>query len=183
MEKIFDIVSSFIPDEQKDDIKSKIDGKLESGKKTIETSLKKDLSKTYGVNFFEEDIEKAFDNKLFIKREMFDEKVSALETLTKENEVLLSEKQELLKDKSYNEVSVGLLSAGFNPERLDGIRPLIKADLSIEENVNGIKAGFPELFSDGKRITTIVPGKREKGDEGLTDAEKFIRSQQEKMKR
>ncbi len=48
MEKLLEIVGSLIPEEQKDDVKSKIDGVL----KERDITLKKDLSKKYKVDLF-----------------------------------------------------------------------------------------------------------------------------------
>ena len=67
---LFEIVSSFIPDEQKADIKAKIDGQVDLIVKNNEKVVKKDISKKYGVNFFEEDLEKAFSDSLFVKKEV-----------------------------------------------------------------------------------------------------------------
>ena len=54
---LFEIVSSFIPDEQKADIKAKIDGELGNLTKSKETEVKKKhYLKKFGVNLFEEDL-------------------------------------------------------------------------------------------------------------------------------
>ena len=101
MEKLFEIVSSFIPDEQKDDIKSKIDGELSNLIKGRDVELKKEMSGKYGVDFFEEDVNKAFTNKTFVKKDIYEERQSrVLELETENNE--LKESQTSLKNKLFD---------------------------------------------------------------------------------
>lgn len=185
MEKIYDIVSSFIPDEQKDDIKSKIDGAVDKALKDRDITLKRELSKTYGVNLFEEDVEKAFGNDKFIKKENYDQKMSEYETqLTTLKTELDNAKQEnttFMGEKLYNETSVKLLTKGFKPDRLEGIKPLIDGSKNADENAESIKTIFPELFGDNKRITTTTPS-NEPPEIPKTEAERYIQSQKDKIR-
>lgn len=185
MEKLFEIVSSFIPEEQKDDIKSKIDGEIDKALKEKETTLKRELSKTYGVNLFEEDVEKAYGNDKFIKKESYNTKVNEyeeqLKALKGEVETFKQENETFKGEKLYNETSVKLITKGFNPDRLNGIRPLIDGEKSADENVENISTIFPELFGDSKRISTTTPSPKPP-QSPKTEAEKYIEAQKEKIR-
>lgn len=180
MEKLFEIVEAHLPDEQKDDIKSKIDGAVSSLIEENSKTLKKDLSSKYGVNFFEEDVNKAFDNKSFIKREMYE----ALETTHKG---LLEELEKYKKDvESFNqerishEASIELLSQGLKPERLSGIKPLLEGEGTVEEKVNKIKTELPELFVSEVEERKHSP----KSDDSkvLTEAEKYFQQRKKQIR-
>ena len=69
---LFEIVSSFIPDEQKDNIKSQIDGEVGQLVKEREAQLKTELSTKFQINFHEEDVEKAYRNKVFVKKDVLE---------------------------------------------------------------------------------------------------------------
>ena len=69
MEKIFDIVGSLIPDEQKETIRTQIDGAVNDLFKGREKELRKTLSAKYDVDLFEDDISKAYDNGRFVLKD------------------------------------------------------------------------------------------------------------------
>ncbi len=183
MEKLYDIVSSFIPEEQKDDIKSKIDGVVDKALKDRDIALKRELSKTYGVNLFEEDVEKAFGNDKFVKKESYDEKMSEYETqlneLKTELDTTRQENTTFKGEKLYNETSVKLLTKGFKPDRLEGVKPLIDGEKSADENAENIQTLFPELFGDNRRTTTTTPSETPP-EIPKTEAERYFQSQKKK---
>lgn len=151
MEKIFEIVKSYIPEDKQADVKAEIGGKLEATLANREKEIKRELSSKFKVDLFAEDIEKAYKNNAFIKKEDYDKVVEEnkkalanLESLTKEKEELEKAKESLEVEKSRYASSLGLVSAGFNPERLH----LIKNELTgnAEEDVKNIKDKYPEMF-------------------------------------
>lgn len=181
MEKLFEIVSSFIPDEQKDDIKSKIDGELSNLIKGRDVELKKEMSGKYGVDFFEEDVNKAFTNKTFVKKDIYEERQSRVLELETENNELKESQTSLKTNSLINETSIGLLANGFNPERIDSAKPLINTSESKEENVERIKLAFPELFKVQTVRKDMNPDKTQEGKK-TSEAERFFTQQKEKRK-
>jgi len=173
---LFEIVSSFIPDEQKADIKAKIDGELGGLIKNKETEVRKTLSKKYGVNLFEDDTEKAFSESLFVKKE-------ALETIRQENtatktqlETLNKELANYKEEKSFNELSIKLIKQGFNADRLEAVKPLLKdskENETADDKVKRIKSLVPELFLDPKIAKQMYNDENDK-DRTKTDAEKYF---------
>lgn len=173
---LFEIVSSFIPDEQKADIKAKIDGELGGLIKNKETEVRKTLSKKYGVNLFEDDTEKAFSESLFVKKE-------TLETIRQENtatktqlETLNKELTNYKEEKSFNELSIKLIKQGFNADRLEAVKPLLKDSKESEtadDKVKRIKSLVPELFLDPKITKQMYNDENDK-DRTKTDAEKYF---------
>lgn len=140
---IYDIIDGFIPQEQKDDVKSKIDGILEKEISKKELALKKDLSTKYGVDFFQEDVNKAFDNKTFVKKELFEKTIQEKEQRVQELESLT---QQYSKDKEFFEAGLILVQQGLKPEKIGAIKPLLQSEEPLEEKVNRIKTELPELF-------------------------------------
>lgn len=187
MGKIFDIISSLIPEEQHADIKAKIDGEVNNLLNEKEVSLKKSLSEMYKVNFFEEDIDKAFTEKNFVRKDAFKIKDEELQkALVREQELStkINEFETQLKDLNdkeiSNQTSIELLKRGFNAERLEVIQPLLKGEGSVEERVERIQAGFPELFLKSTRQSTTTPPKG--GKPLLTEAEKYFQEKIAKTK-
>ena len=180
---LFEIVSSFIPDEQKDDIKSKIDGQLEVITKGNETKIKKELSKKFGVNLFEEDVEKAFSETVFVKKEKLDttnQELNNYKTLLEEKEKEVN----TYKEKSYlNEVAIKLVKEGFKEERLELIKPILaKGDENekIEDKIARVKQEVPELFNQSV-IKKTYP--EDNSDEtGKTDLQKYFEQREQEMK-
>lgn len=173
---LFEIVSSFIPDEQKADIKAKIDGELGGLIKNKETEVRKTLSKKYGVNLFEDDTEKAFSESLFVKKE-------TLETIRQENtatktqlETLNKELTNYKEEKSFNELSIKLIKQGFNADRLEAVKPLLKdskENETADDKVKRIKSLVPELFLDPKIAKKMYGDGQDEGST-KTDAEKYF---------
>lgn len=157
---IYDIIEGFIPQEQKDDVKSKIDGILEKELSKKELALKKDLSTKYGVDFFQEDVNKAFDNKTFVKKELFEKTVQEKEELLSQKEQRLQEleglTQQYSKDKEFFEAGLILVQQGLKPEKIGAIKPLLQSEEPLEEKVNRIKTELPELFGSGGTTQTVV---------------------------
>lgn len=152
MEKLFEIVGSLIPDEQKDDIKSKIDGAVNELVKEKEIELKKTLSKELGLNLFEKEVDKVYANSNFIRKEKYVELENTLNEIKPQYE-------SLLKEKDYHEVSLKLISEGIKPERLESVKALIPQDGTVEERVVKLKETLPELFIPkvaGIKTTTRV---------------------------
>lgn len=151
---IYDIIDGFIPQEQKDDVKSKIDGILEKEISKKELALKKDLSTKYGVDFFQEDVNKAFDNKTFVKKELFEKTIQEKEQRVQELESLT---QQYSKDKEFFEAGLILVQQGLKPEKIGAIKPLLQSEEPLEEKVNRIKTELPELFGGvGNQPQTVV---------------------------
>ena len=66
------------------DIKALIDGELQAVAKETETTVRKEISKTYGINVFEKDVDKAFSNDRFVKKEVVVEKEQTINTLNEQ---------------------------------------------------------------------------------------------------
>lgn len=166
MDKIFEIVSSLIPDEQKDDIKSKIDGELKSVIATQDKQIKKELSSKYKINFFEEDITKAYNGDTFIQKSVYDELENEIKSLKEgatnfETEIKgyqdKVDKYEI-DQKLYNS-QLNLISNGLRIDRLDLVRPHIKGE--VEEDLKLIKESYPELFLDAQGQRQTFPGEKD----------------------
>lgn len=184
---IYDIIDGFIPQEQKDDVKSKIDGLLEKELSKKELAVKKDLSTKYGVDFFQEDVNKAFDNKTFIKRELFEQTVQEKEELINQKEQRLKEleslTQEYSKDKEFFEAGLILIQEGLKPEKVGTIKPLLQGEAPLEEKVNKIKTELPELFGSGTQPITVVERNTQpkvKPENQLSGFENYINQQKNK---
>lgn len=178
MSKLLEIVSSFIPEEQKADIESKINGEVENIVKARETETRKELSSKYGVNFFEEDVNKAFDTKAFVRKDLFVEKEKSYNDLkethdnyVKEQEAKASEYETFKKEKNSQIATIELLKKGFNAKRLDGIKSLLNGDDPAEVVAN-IEKTLPELFLKSKSERT--PHSKEEDDKNLTEMEKYF---------
>lgn len=146
MEKIFDVISSFIPDEQKDNIKSKIDGELNAIVKENSKVLKRELSSKYGVNLFEEDVTKAFTNDKFVAKDTLIEKDNQLKTLQEQLEATSKQVETLKQDKERTEITYELLSNGLNKDRLDIVLPMLDIEGTLEEKITNVKNKVPEFF-------------------------------------
>lgn len=189
MEKVFEIVGSLIPDEQKADIKAKIDGAVSEVVKERETEVKRELSEKFGVNLFEKDIEKAFTNDKFVRKELLDKKLQEVDEFKKQFEqekttyeerikALQEDAEKNIKEKAFNEVSLKLLTDGFNPERLEVIKPFIN-DGTTDEVVETIKSKLPELFNSNKVNHNIYPKKG--NNEVKSGWNEFIEKEKQKI--
>lgn len=186
MEKLFEIISSHIPEDKKADIKAQFDGELE---KVLKASVdkrvneeKRSLSDKYKVNLFEEDIEKAYKNNAFISKTKYEELSVKNEELLKQVEGLgkVHEEHENLqglfnKEKELYESSIKLVGAGFNPDRLH----LVKSEITgnAEEDLLTMKDKYPELFMEIKK-GKVFP--QEGGKTPKTPAELYIESERAK---
>ena len=174
MEKIFEIVSSLIPEEQKDDIKSKIDGAV---KENI-TQVKKELSAKYDVDFFTEDIDKAYSNKHFVKKDLLDvelEKVKTFETQLAEALAFQETNKGLVEEQKLYQSSLNLISQGFRVDRLDLIKPHITGDVELDATT--IKEKYPELYNGKVENKSMFP----KGNtETLSGFQKYIQEKTQK---
>ena len=173
MEKLLEIVGSLIPEEQKDDVKSKIDGVL----KERDITLKKDLSKKYKVDLFSNDVEKAYTNTNFIQTDKFNEVKTLNDKLAqdleelKEKRIKLEQEKELLdQERKMYDSSIKLVGTGFNVDRLH----LVKGELIGEpdKDVETIKERYPELFLSGKDNKKIFPNEDPKPKK--TDFELYL---------
>lgn len=107
---------------------------------------------------------------------------TTLNEIQVEYESMKVENEQFKADKLYNDTSIKLLASGFNPERLEGIKPLINSELDVEGNVESIRGTFPELFIDSKRVSTTTPSKATTQDT-KTEAQKYFeRRLQQKLK-
>lgn len=163
MEKIFDIVSSYIPEEQRADIKAKIDGTIGAVVKERDKIVKRELSEKYKVNFFEEDINKAFENDNFIPKTKLEEVLNEKEQLAKSLEELNTFKTEYEqlkgnyeKETKFFESSLKLVGVGFNPDRLHLVKNELAGD--PEQDVKNIKEKYPELFYTKKEAKLFPEG-------------------------
>ena len=150
-----------------------------------EKEIKRELSSKFKVDLFAEDIEKAYKNNAFIKKEDYDKVVEEnkktltnLESLTKTKEELEKEKLNFENERKTYDSSLNLVSVGFNPERLH----LIKNELTgnAEEDVTNIKEKYPEMFHKVVKKRTF-PGDDE--DTKKTEAELYIERRKKQAER
>ncbi|MDY0141639.1 MAG: hypothetical protein RBR97_07090 [Bacteroidales bacterium] len=178
---LFEIVGSYIPDEQKANIKAKIDGEIVNITKGNEAKLKKDLSEKYGVNLFEEDVEKAFSETAYIRKDNVKNLYTELETYKTQ----LEEKEKTLKtlteESLINKVTIRLVKEGFKEERLNLVKPLLKdakENETIEEKVLRVKQEVPELFQGSKDANLYHNGG---SDSKKTGMEEYFEKRREEM--
>src|SRR5690554_7013620 len=80
-----------IPEDKQPDVKALIDGEIQTVAKETETAVRKEISKTYGINVFEKDVDKAFSNDRFVKKEVVAEKEQTINTLNEQLQTVQSE--------------------------------------------------------------------------------------------
>ena len=178
---LFEIVSSFIPDEQKADIKAKIDGQVDLIVKNNEKVVKKDISKKYGVNFFEEDLEKAFSDSLFVKKEVVENAIQENARIKQELDSKLKEVETYKEESLINKVTIQLVKEGFKEERINLVKPLLKdskENETIEEKVLRVKQEVPELFQGTKDRNPYNGGD---SDPKKTGMEEYFEKRREEM--
>ena len=178
---LFEIVSSFIPDEQKADIKAKIDGQVDLIVKNNEKVVKKDISKKYGVNFFEEDLEKAFSDSLFVKKEVVENAIQENARIKQELDDIAKEVETYKEESLINKVTIQLVKEGFKEERINLVKPLLKdskENETIEEKVLRVKQEVPELFPGTKDKNAYNGGG---GDPKKTGMEEYFEKRREEM--
>lgn len=181
MKKLYEVIGSFIPEEQKADVEPKINSELEKIVKEGIDKEKRSLSESYGIDFFETNVEKAtaFRNELETKNKELLERNKELENSFKTFE---EEKNNLLRDNQYNRASLGLLKEGFNPNRLEAVKPLLEGDGEIDEKVANIKNNFPELFLKGETFPSRTKPKEEEEKKTLTGVEQYIQQRKKQRK-
>lgn len=166
-----------IPEDKQPDIKALIDGEIQALAKETETNVRKEISKTYGINVFEKDVDKAFSNDRFVKKEVVAEKEQTINTLNEQLQTVQSELDNYKTNAELTDVSIKLISKGFNAERLNAIKPLLKEHQgSIDEKVELVAKELPELFLGKKQIQTFNPD--EEG-ETLTERERYLKKLKE----
>lgn len=178
MDKIKDIVSSLIPEEQQADIIAQIDGELTKLVDKTTTGVKKELSSKYKVNFFEEDITKAFNESAYVSKESLKElektisdNKAIIDDLTKSRDELNNSNLSLVGKENLFNSQLNLVSNGLRVDRLDLIKPHIKGD--VEEDFKTIKENYPELFVDTKAKRKTF---REDDGEDKTEMQKYFES-------
>lgn len=166
-----------IPEDKQPDIKALIDGELQAVAKETETTVRKEISKTYGINVFEKDVDKAFSNDRFVKKEVVAEKEQTINTLNEQLQTVQSELDNYKTNAELTDVSIKLISKGFNAERLNVIKPLLKEHQgSIDEKVELVAKELPELFLGKKQIQTFNPDGE---GETLTERERYLKKLKE----
>lgn len=166
-----------IPEDKQPDIKALIDGEIEALAKETETNVRKEISKTYGINVFEKDVEKAFSNDRFVKKELVAEKEQTINTLNKQLQTVQSELGNYKTNAELTDVSIKLISKGFNAERLNAIKPLLKEHQgTIDEKVELVAKELPELFLGKKQVQTFNPNGK---DDTLTERERYLKKLKE----
>ncbi len=164
---IFENIKSYIPEDKQADVKAEVDGAV----KELITQTKKDLSRRYGVNFFKDNVEEAFENENFVRSSIYEQVANEREELKKANEEYASKLSSIESEKEYYEIGIGLIKENFNVERLEAIKPLLVGEGSREEKVARIKNSLPELFLSEKSLSRTNPVEKE--EKLLTDAEKY----------
>lgn len=166
-----------IPEDKQPDIKALIDGEIEALAKETETNVRKEISKTYGINVFEKDVEKAFSNDRFVKKEVVAEREQTINTLNEQLQTVQSELGNYKTNAELTDVSIKLISKGFNAERLNAIKPLLKEHQgSIDEKVELVEKELPELFLGKKQVQTFNPNGK---DDTLTERERYLKKLKE----
>lgn len=166
-----------IPEDKQPDIKALIDGELQAVAKETETTVRKEISKTYGINVFEKDVDKAFNNDRFVKKEVVAEKEQTINTLNEQLQTIQSELDNYKTNAELTDVSIKLISKGFNAERLNAIKPLLKEHQgSIDEKVELVAKELPELFLGKKKIQTYNSNGE---DDTLTERERYLKKLKE----
>src|SRR5690554_155186 len=166
-----------IPEDKQPDIKALIDGELQAVAKETETTVRKEISKTYGINVFEKDVDKAFSNDRFVKKEVVAEKEQTINTLNEQLQTVQSKLDNYKTNAELTDVNIKLISKGFNAERLNAIKPLLKEHQgSIDEKVELVAKELPELFLGKKQIQTF---NSDGEGETLTERERYLKKLKE----
>lgn len=189
-DKIIELIGAYLPDEQKADTEAKIGGLVDEFQKEQIIQTKKELSKKYSVDLFEDDTDKAFANSRYIPKTKLEELNTTNETLlTKVNELegqvsgFAEKEAEFNKQLQFNDLSLKLVENNFNPTRLDFIKPMLdtfKGD-TVEEKVGAIKEQLPEFFTGGVR--GVNPYSKDEKKPSLVGAELYYEQQRQKLEK
>lgn len=181
MKRLFEVVGSLIPDEQKADVEAKFNGVLENVLKEREVEFKKELSEKYDVNLFEEDLDKAYLNKNFVRSEKFEKIFEENESYKKELEEIKPKFKELTQNQDFYELGIRLVGEGVKPERIQALKNIVPKEGDIEEKVAYVKETLPELFMVNRefRKTNPTPDSNDK----KTGAELYFEREMAKLKK
>lgn len=90
-----------------------------------------------------------------------------------------TELEELRAEKTFSQASLELLKLGFNPDRLESIKPLLNVEGTVDEKVDRIKKELPELFLNKRTYSKTIPNQEE--SKVLSGAEKYIQSKKRRL--
>ncbi len=172
-DKIIELIGAYLPDEQKADTEAQIGGLVDEFQREQIIQTKKELSKKYSVDLFEDDTDKAFANNRYVPKT----KIEELNTRFAEKEA------EFNKQLQFNDLSLKLVENNFNPTRLDFIKPMLdtfKGD-TVEEKVGAIKEQLPEFFTGGVR--GVNPYSKDEKKPSLVGAELYYEQQRQKLEK
>lgn len=181
MEKLFEVVGSLIPDEQKADVEAKFNGVLENVLKEREVGIKKELSEKYDVNLFAETKEEAYKNKNFVRNEKYIETLEQNETYKKELEEIKPKFEELTQNQDFYELGIRLVGEGVKPERIQALKTIVPKEGDIEEKVAYVKETLPELFMVNREFRKTNPPHDSKDKK--TGAELYFEREMAKLKK
>lgn len=156
MEEIkIDTILSSLPDEQKQEVDRYIETSISQAVESKTKELKKELSTKYQINFFEEDLEKAYAGDKYIPKGVFEEKLNEFE-----------------KEKNLYNTQLKLISKGLRVDRLDLVKPHLTGD--VEKDWENISKNYPELLNQEIEKAKIFP-EDDKKPANLTEFEKYIK--------
>lgn len=156
MEEIkIDTILGSLPDEQKQEVDRYIETSISQAVESKTKELKKELSTKYQINFFEEDLEKAYAGDKYIPKGVFEEKLNEFE-----------------KEKNLYNTQLQLISKGLRVDRLDLVKPHLTGD--VEKDWENISKNYPELLNQEIEKAKIFP-EDDKKPANLTEFEKYIK--------
>ena len=156
MEEIkIDTILGSLPDEQKQEVDRYIETSISQAVESKTKELKKELSTKYQINFFEEDLEKAYAGDKYIPKGVFEEKLNEFE-----------------KEKNLYNTQLKLISKGLRVDRLDLVKPHLTGD--VEKDWENISKNYPELLNQEIKKKRLFPEDDEEPD-NLTEFEKYIK--------
>lgn len=156
MEEIkIDTILGSLPDEQKQEVDRYIETSISQAVESKTKELKKELSTKYQINFFEEDLEKAYAGDKYIPKGVFEEKLNEFE-----------------KEKNLYNTQLKLISKGLRVDRLDLVKPHLTGD--VEKDWENISKNYPELLNQEIEKAKIFP-EDDKKPVNLTEFEKYIK--------
>lgn len=156
MEEIkIDTILSSLPDEQRQEVDRYIETSISQAVESKTKELKKELSTKYQINFFEEDLEKAYAGDKYIPKGVFEEKLNEFE-----------------KEKNLYNTQLKLISKGLRVDRLDLVKPHLTGD--VEKDWENISKNYPELLNQEIAKIKIFP-EDDETPANLTEFEKYIK--------
>lgn len=156
MEEIkIDTILGSLPDEQKQEVDRYIETSINQAVESKTKELKKELSTKYQINFFEEDLEKAYAGDKYIPKGLFEEKLNEFE-----------------KEKNLYNAQLQLISKGLRVDRLDLVKPHLTGD--VEKDWENISKNYPELLKQEIKKAKVFP-EDDENPANLTEFEKYIK--------